>query len=180
LECGKMARSTHTIEITNIPDDMLRLLDCRVREHGGDRAGYIRQLLDRDLHVSITPDPRVPPRQGLSENRHQGEEMNPDIPVETASVGKRFAKLTDRWRVETAALSSVTQKAMHPAYQEIIGLGRDAVPLILRELKRRPDHWFWALRAITGEDPIEPNQCGRVLQMAEAWLRWGREHGVTV
>jgi hypothetical protein len=65
--------------------------------------------------------------------------------------------------------------AMHPAYQQIIGLGNEAVPLLLRELKKEPDHWFWALKAITGVDPVEPTQRGRVKEMAGAWLRWGKE-----
>lgn len=43
---------------------------------------------------------------------------------------------------------------MHPAYQQIIGMGEKALPLILRDLRDRPTgHWFWALNAITGEEP---------------------------
>ena len=95
-------------------------------------------------------------------------------PTETA---KRFAVLADRWKRETAVLSSVSQMAMHPAYQEIIGMGREALPLILQELERTPNHWFWALRAITGESPVPPDQFGKVEEMANAWLHWGREQG---
>lgn len=93
------------------------------------------------------------------------------------NLTSHFARLADRWRRETAMLSSVTQIAMHPAYQEIIGMGQDAVPLILRELEQRPDHWFWALRAITSADPILPEQRGKVDEMAAAWLTWEREQG---
>jgi hypothetical protein len=32
-------------------------------------------------------------------------------------------------------------------------MGRDVVPLILADLRKEPYQWFWALRAITGEDP---------------------------
>ncbi|MCI0387582.1 MAG: hypothetical protein MOB07_02260 [Acidobacteria bacterium] len=63
-----------------------------------------------------------------------------------------FQELANQWRRETAHLSLAIKKVMHPAYQRIIGLGPDAVPLILRELQRRSGHWFWALKAITGED----------------------------
>lgn len=82
------------------------------------------------------------------------------------------------WKAGTAPLSSATEMATHPAYQQIIGLGRDAVPLLLRELQREPDHWFWALKAITGVDPVEPRQRGQIGEMAEAWLRWAREQGL--
>ncbi len=47
----------------------------------------------------------------------------------------------------------MAKKAMHPANQGIIGLGAVAVPLILQELKRDRADWFWALTAITGENP---------------------------
>jgi len=44
--------------------------------------------------------------------------------------------------------------ASHHAYQRIIGMGDQAIPLLLRELQREVDLWFWALEAITGEDPF--------------------------
>jgi len=91
------------------------------------------------------------------------------------SVAERFRELLRHWKADVGPLSSATEMAMHPAYQQIIGLGNEAVPLLLRELKKEPDHWFWALKAITGVDPVEPIQRGRVKEMAGAWLRWGKE-----
>src|SRR5437879_2039219 len=70
---------------------------------------------------------------------------------------RRFEALSSRWHNETALLSSISEKAMHPAYQAIIGIGREAVPHILHELQKQPGHWFWALSAITGENPIRPD-----------------------
>jgi hypothetical protein len=67
--------------------------------------------------------------------------------------------------------------AMHPAYQRIIGMGPRVVPLILRELRRKPDHWFWALTAITGQDPIRPEDAGDILRMTQAWLDFGERQG---
>jgi len=86
-----------------------------------------------------------------------------------------FQSLAERWRSDTRILSSVTAKAMHPDYQRIIGMGPAAVPLILRELQRRLDHWFWALKSITGEDPVAPEDAGDIERMKEAWLRFGQE-----
>jgi hypothetical protein len=58
---------------------------------------------------------------------------------------------------------------------QIIGIGEAAVPLILKELSERPTvHWFWALNAITNEDPTEPGQ--NVEHAVESWLQWGRRH----
>jgi hypothetical protein len=103
----------------------------------------------------------------------------PDI-QDSDALGARFRALASLWEEETAPLSSITQKAIHPAYQEIIGLGRDVLPLILRELQQRPAQWFWALRAITGENPVKPEQQGRVREMASAWVQWGLDHRVIV
>lgn len=66
---------------------------------------------------------------------------------------------------------------MHPSYQQIIGMGSEAVPLILKDLQQQPDHWFWALAHITGEDPVPEEKRGRLGEMAEAWLNWGRRNG---
>ncbi len=100
------------------------------------------------------------------EEREQGQ------PLEA-----KFHQLASRWRDEVSSISSLTHISLHPAYQQIIGLGPAVIPLLLRELEQRPDHWFWALKAITGEDPVKPEHRGRLRQMAEDWLRWGREHG---
>jgi hypothetical protein len=93
------------------------------------------------------------------------------------AVVSQFRALAERWREETAFLSSSTAMAAHPAYQAIIALGPPVVPLILRDLERQPDHWFDALKAITGEDPVSPQDWGRVRAMADAWLAWGRSRG---
>ena len=98
-----------------------------------------------------------------------------DLPVTRQGIAREFQELAETWRKETGHTSSITEMAMHPAYQRIIGLGKAVVPYLLRELEQRPDHWFWALNAITGVNPVKPENRGRVRRMAEDWLRWGRE-----
>ena len=97
--------------------------------------------------------------------------------AETNSVEleRLFSDLAQRWRRETAAHSVLQKKVLHPAYQRIIGLGPVVIPLILRELQREPSHWFWALNAITGEDPVPIGSTFE--QAADAWLKWGRARG---
>jgi len=43
----------------------------------------------------------------------------------------------------TRNTSSLRNMVTHPAYRQIIRLGRNALPLLLRELNERPDHWSW-------------------------------------
>jgi hypothetical protein len=108
-----------------------------------------------------------------------GEErmVQPISGAECESRSARFRRLADEWRAATGFMSSVTEIAVQPAYQQIIGMGEAAVPFILEELRREPAQWFWALRAITGADPVPETSRGRVREMADAWLDWGRAHG---
>jgi hypothetical protein len=91
---------------------------------------------------------------------------------------KQFRALAQRWRRETEHFSSAARMARHPAYQEIIGLGWAAVPLLLEELRHRPDFWFAALRAITQEDPVAPASAGNIKEMTRAWVEWGKGKGI--
>jgi hypothetical protein len=94
------------------------------------------------------------------------------------AIHQQFTQLAKTWRQETAHLSNIATRAMHPAYQRIIGMGREAIPFILEEFRQGElDDWFWALYAITGENPITEEIAGDVEKMAEAWLQWGRKTG---
>ena len=57
-------------------------------------------------------------------------------------------------------------------------MGPVAVPLLLRELATNLDSWFWALRAITEEDPVPEEARGDGDAMAGAWLNWAKERGI--
>jgi hypothetical protein len=93
------------------------------------------------------------------------------------TLSQRFEALAAQWRRETRHLSLMSDIVLNTAYQQIISMGKPAIALILQDLKQQPDHWFWALRSITGENPIQQEDRGRLPQMAEAWLEWGRQHG---
>lgn len=95
----------------------------------------------------------------------------------TTAKQKQFHRLVNRWKKETAHLSSSAQMARHPAYQEIIGMGSSVVPFLLAELQRKPDFWFLALREITGENPVLPEDAGKIKEMTQAWLEWGQSKG---
>jgi ribosomal protein L5 len=88
-----------------------------------------------------------------------------------------FETLASEWKEQVSGSSFVAEKTSHPAYQKIIEMGQVVVPFLLRELEQKPTHWFEALKAITGANPVQPEQRGRTKQMAQAWLQWGREQG---
>lgn len=41
--------TTHTIEVTDVDEDLLRRLDQRAHQQGQDRSAYLRDLLRRAL-----------------------------------------------------------------------------------------------------------------------------------
>jgi hypothetical protein len=90
---------------------------------------------------------------------------------------KRFATLAAEWKAERGHSSSIVKLCAHPAYQQIIGMGHKAIPLLLRELEREPDHWFWALKVITGVNPVPRESRANIKEMAHHWVNWGREQG---
>ena len=49
---------------------------------------------------------------------------------------KRFDELADEWRDSQGVTSSLTEIALNPAYQQIVGMGESAVPFIFRELEK--------------------------------------------
>lgn len=102
--------------------------------------------------------------------------MTPTITDER--LQERFSQLARQWKDESRIMSNTAQMSMLRSYQRIIGLGPRAVPLILDELKRERDHWFWALEAITGENPVPRESVGKVEEMAQAWIEWGVNHGI--
>jgi hypothetical protein len=115
----------------------------------------------------------------LDEWRKAEEHYRYPVTRRPLSDAEKFYSLAEAWRQDVRVTSSLTEMILHPAYQRIIGMGIAAVPFILHELERKPDHWFWALTAITGADPVQPEDRGKLRKMAEAWLRWGREQGLT-
>jgi len=106
----------------------------------------------------------------------------PAVTVPNPSLGAglglaaTFAHLAEVWRDATMFSSSPTEIATHWAYQRIIGLGPEVVPLIFRDLQDGGSHWHWALSALTGENPaLDTTSPG---EASERWLDWGREQHI--
>jgi hypothetical protein len=96
---------------------------------------------------------------------------------DAVAARQEFQRLADQWRAERGFTSRAAHMAEHPAYRRIVTMGVTAVPFLLAELERQPDHWFIALHEITGANPVPEPHHGKLPEMAAAWIRWGREHG---
>jgi hypothetical protein len=89
-----------------------------------------------------------------------------------------FEVLATEWKQKSRYMSNTAQMALLWCYQRIIGMGWPAVPLILEELQRETNHWFWALEAITGENPVPRELAGDVRGKTQEWIKWGTAKGL--
>jgi len=89
----------------------------------------------------------------------------------------KFQRLASQWLKDTLLSSSVTRDHAHPAHLAILAMGKIALPLILKELQQNGGHWFLALRLISDENPVPAEHAGRIKEMREDWITWGRQHG---
>ena len=88
-----------------------------------------------------------------------------------------FYRLAAIWKTTTIHMSNITEKCSHPAYQQIIAMGPDVLPLIFEELDREPDDWFVALRALTGVNPVPMQSRANIRETVSAWREWAKQHG---
>lgn len=99
-------------------------------------------------------------------------------PAEPVDVADEFYYLARSWKRERDRFAfSAQEMAEHQAYTAIIGMGECAIPYILNELRKEPDHWFLALSEIAGVDPVPVSDRGRIRAISEAWINWGKENG---
>lgn len=84
----------------------------------------------------------------------------------------KFRSLADEWYRDRPR-GDLHLMCAHPAYLRVIAMGPIAVPLIIAELRRHPEHWFTALSLLTdARDVVPPESRGRLQGMADAWIRW--------
>jgi GAF domain-containing protein len=90
----------------------------------------------------------------------------------------RFNALAAKWKVDTQTSLLMTQKCTDPSYQRIIGMGQQILPLLLNKISEPSgEDWFWALSAITDENPIKLEHRGIIDKITEDWIKWGRSQG---
>jgi len=98
------------------------------------------------------------------------------------SVLEEFLGHAEQWIKETSHLST-TERFFNEHHRKIVEMGKAVVPILLKDLAdglekpEGPTHWFWALKLITGEDPVSEKDRGRIEQMALTWIEWGRKNG---
>ena len=102
---------------------------------------------------------QIPSESGDHSDLESGEYTAEEIQAE-------FIYLSSQWIQSVEGMSSTVEMAKHPAYQKIVSMGEVVIPFLLEDL-----------RQITQQNPVQPEQRGKIKQMAEAWLNWGKQEG---
>lgn len=161
--------------------DLKQYVEDKIREY----LNPVEEKLDRTRTLILQKIPLIDfleakMKEAVPKEPPKAIEKEPKSIIEGSltaeQLGQKFNELSRKWKDETINLSSMQQIALNFAYQEIIGLGPRAISLILNQLKREPDFWFWALRALTRANPVTEEMYGDLEAMTKAWIDWGREH----
>ncbi|MDP9175560.1 MAG: hypothetical protein M3O30_17090 [Planctomycetota bacterium] len=137
-----------------------------------DIRQLVKDVLAKDVRVGSAPK-LIPALKSMA------NQSLPDF-QQTDMLSREFSRLAREWKDGRNPTMMTSRMVSHPAYRSIIRMGLAALPMILQELRREPDEWFYALAKITGENPI-PDACrGRFPQMVESWLKWGKTNGYLV
>lgn len=107
----------------------------------------------------------------------QGASAHSTYPVSRQPLAEKFRDLAETWRRGRGPHSSHEALVLSVPYQRIIALGPAAIPLIINEMRRNPDHWFWALHVLTGVNPVIPQHYGDLRAMTADWLTWAAANG---
>ena len=72
----------------------------------------------------------------------------------TQELESAFNELADKLERQAGYFSFTGQMANHLAHHQIVGMGEEAIPLILRRIEKQGGLWYRALESITGVAPI--------------------------
>lgn len=181
-----VAPNVQKLELEEIEDVIAALISLyNIRDYSGAGIEEVVERISQAVQDDV-PDISEGQKQEFKRRLYTFLELDGIFGVPSKAIGDRhdykrleaiFTTLVNQWYEETRPMSSTNQMSMHPAYQQIIGMGEAAIPLLLRELEKKSGRWFWALKSITREDPVPSEHRGKTQQMIKAWLDWGKQKG---
>ena len=131
---------------------------------------------DNEIHSSIeTKNRQESDRPEFRPNYREAVEEEAKIFKEEVRV------LIERWTHEVEDMSSFSDMFSHPDYKTILAKGSKVIPVLFDELRHRPHYWFDALQILIKAnhgldvDPVNEEDRGNLLKMANAWLAWEKE-----
>ncbi len=150
------------------------MLDYRYPRTSNEETLYQQNYNDADI-LEISPL-LVPKNEGTQDKYDVALLMES---MET-SLRAFFEDRAERWLRETQLHSSINSITRHPCFTQIKLMGPQVIVFVLERMSQGEVrvHWFPLLKDLSGEDPVEPHSRGRVREMADAWIDWGRAKGI--
>lgn len=105
----------------------------------------------------------------------------PSVPVAEADFSQqavklglidRFRRLYSQWLDDIAHMSSVREMMTGEGFEQMVAMGPDVLPLVLRELQAKPTFLFLVAQRITGHNPVTPDCVGDVQKIVACWVNW--------
>lgn len=155
---GTLLKAIETVKAAGNPIALVAVILDRVEDGGSvevKRAGHLvhRLFTSYQLKAAI-PRPGKAPEQDLA---------------------NRFNALAELWEQETGGHSMFHFRRRHPAYQEVLVIGEPLIPLLLQRMQGPDPFWFEALAEITGQNPATAATPGKIREIVDCWLEWGRQ-----
>jgi hypothetical protein len=161
--------------------EIVRVIEETIEERSSPSGEYVRLVQRRKYYVELETLRKLLHGEGKADrylpNPEPRQSYSSLLRDELLQLESEFRTLVSAWRDDTGPFSSVSQMVLHPAYLRIVGMGEKVLPLLFRELRDHPDHWFAALCAITGQNPVPSDEAGSIDAMVERWLKWAVENG---
>lgn len=87
----------------------------------------------------------------------------------------RARALIARWVSETQNVSSLSAMKSHPAFVELVSIGRGAISAIMDAYTEDAPFLYLILARITDENPVPESARGDIQAIREAWIEWGNK-----
>lgn len=89
----------------------------------------------------------------------------------------KLERLESKWSEEVINLSSPSDICENPYFKQIVAIGFDALPYIMKNMHRDPLSWSLVLHAITGVNPVPREDRGVARHTLTAWREYFRASG---
>lgn len=88
----------------------------------------------------------------------------------------KFWDLVRQWEYDTRNISSANQILGHSSVGQIIQMGQEVIPLVLKAMGENY-HFTFILHKLTGEWPVKEEFKGNGPRIINCWRKWARKHG---
>jgi hypothetical protein len=131
---------------------------------------------DSPTHFYIAPAYSAPVSQmTLIANTPRTTALIDGRTVQFGSIEEKIDALAEVWRKFCRGRSVIEYN--HAAYMQVIGIGIEAMPILLKKLEDGDSDWIVAMKYIAGTTTTTPEMRGDVQTIRQSWLDWGTANG---